>query len=155
MPARGKAKARPKAKAKAQAQPLRPLKSRRQAARRQAVRLLNDLISEVQLAAPHVPTKTATASQVEHVVRKLEPRCQAADLFRGLRSAVKQWGDNGGELTRALQPDPDQEGPVARQPETSPVVQHRVLEPGFTLHSRGFVATYNNRTWSRSVPTKS
>ena len=151
MPGRAKAKGETKAKAKAQAHPPRPLKSLRQSRRRDAVRLLNGLMSEVQLAAPRLPARTATPAQFEHVVRKLEPRCQAADLLSRLRGAAKQWADNGGELTRALLPDPDQGGPDGKQPETSPVVQHRVLEPGFILRSRGFMATYNNRAWTRAV----
>ena len=59
MPAGAKAKARTKARAKPQVQRLRPVKSLRQGARRQAVRSLNGLISEVQLAAPHLPSTTA------------------------------------------------------------------------------------------------
>ena len=69
---------RAKAKAKAKAPNLRPLKSQRQKNRRLAVQELNNLSTEVDLAAPRLPSKSATPAEVEKVIRLLEPRCQAA-----------------------------------------------------------------------------
>ena len=149
--AQAKAKARARGKAKAKAEPARPQKSLRQSARRGAVRALNALLTEVDLAVPRLPPRQTSGSQVEEAVRKLEPRCQSPELFARLRSAVKDWAEHGGELTRALLPHPA-EGPVDGRPQQpSLVIQHKVLEPGFILHSRAFMATYNNRGWTRGV----
>ena len=59
---------------------------------------LNNLSTEVDLAAPRLPSKSATPAEVEKVIRLLEPRCQAATLFPRLRAAATQWPDNGGYL---------------------------------------------------------
>ncbi len=141
---------RAKAKAKAKAQNLRPLKSQRQKNRRLAVQELNNLSTEVDLPAPRLPSKSATPAEVEKVIRLLEPRCQAATLFPRLRAAATQWSDNGGHLSRALLPEPAGDD-TTTDAELSPVLQHKVLAPGFTLQSKAFMATFNNRTWSRSV----
>ena len=95
MPGRARAKGTTKANANAQGTPPCMPKSLRQTRRREAVRLLNALISEVQLPAPRLPAKTTTPAQVEHVVRKLEPRCQSAHLLGRLRDATELWVDNG------------------------------------------------------------
>ena len=109
---------------------------------------LNNLSTEVDLAAPRLPSKSATPAEVEKVIRLLEPRCQAATLFPRLRAAATQWSDNGGYLSRALLPEPAEDG-TTTDAELSAVLQHKVLAPGFTLQSKAFMATFNNRTWSR------
>ena len=122
-------------------------KSCRQARRRQAVRLLCSLGVEVQLAAPPLPTKSAKGPDVERFIRLLETRCQEPALLDRLRKAAKQWSDNGGHLSRGLVT----EGAEAQLVDNAaPVTQHKVLLHGFTLQSRAFMLTYNNRSWTRT-----
>ena len=85
-------------------------------------------------------------------VRLLEPRCQDGNLPHRLRSAVEQWRNNGGKLTRdvlppatdphvsadAMVPDSDHDAAVSSLP------QHRVLDSSFRVASKAFMLTYNN-----------
>jgi len=120
MPVRARFKAKAKAKAK------RAAKSERQTRRRDAVRTLNTLVDEVQLAVPHLPRRTASSADVEARVRLLELRCSTTALSDRLRSAVKQWSENGGNLSHALVPQP-----AATPADVALVLQHKVLQPGF------------------------
>ena len=66
--------ARAKAKPEAKAHNLRPLKPQRQKNRRLAAQELNKLSTEVDLATRRLPSKSATAQEVEKVIRLLPER---------------------------------------------------------------------------------
>ena len=51
------------------------------------------LITEVELAPPRLPTKSAACKEMDKTVRLLEPRCQAASFFARLQGAVQKWSD--------------------------------------------------------------
>ena len=83
------------------------------------------LITEVELAPPRLPTKSAACKEGDKTVRLLEPRCQAASFFARWQGAVQKWSDNGGHLTHALS-EPDDAGLASDI--LSPVVLHKVFE---------------------------
>ena len=60
----------------------------RRGARREALAGLNTLAEEVGAARAHVDVKTASAEQVEHFIRVLEPRCPGPPLSTRLRALV-------------------------------------------------------------------
>ena len=76
-------------------------KVQRRGARRAALVGLNTLAEEVGAARAQVDVKTASAEQVEHTIRVLEPRCPGPPLSTLLRALVEQWVANGGTLQAA------------------------------------------------------
>lgn len=144
------AKAKGKAKAQAAAAAVADREERktsRQKLRRSAVKSLNRLAEDLQLATPALKPKRAKPSEVERMVQKLEPRCQHEDFATRLRAAVTQWRDNGGALTRAILPAPD-----VTEPKLEPyLARHKVLEGGYILKSRAFMLTFNKRSWTRDT----
>ena len=97
------AKAKGKAKAQAAAAALadrEEKKTSRQKLRRSAVKSLNRLVEDLQLATPALKPKRAKPSEVEHMVQKLEPRRQHEEFATHLLAAVTQWRDNGGALRK-------------------------------------------------------
>ena len=125
----------PRAKAKAQA-PARRVASgnARRGRRREAVRALNELCSEVGLGHAVLDAKAAEAAAVENLVRLLERRDLSGGRFDRLRTAAKAFLDNGGVFAAE----------VATEANTAPLVlRHKVLAPGFKLKSKAFMATYN------------
>lgn len=134
-----------KAKASRRKPKLAP-KTLRQTQRRIAVTVLNTLGTEVALASAPLHTKVAKPADVERYILLLETRCLTGDLPHRLRAAVEQWSKNGGHLSRNIVPEPSQP-----PNDTSQLQGHRVLQRGFTLRSRAFMLTYNNRNWTRDV----
>ena len=113
-------------------------KVQRRGARRAALAGLNTLAEEVGAARAQVDVKTASAEQVEHTIRILEPRCPGPPLSTRLRTLVEQWVANGGTLQVELAPPPDLDSPAV-------LPRHKVLAPEFRLQSKAFMLTYNSR----------
>ena len=128
-------KGRPRARAKAQAPARRVASSNvRRGRRREAVRALNELCSEVGLGHAVVDAKAAEAATVKGLVRLLERRDLSGGRLDRLRTAAKAFLDNGGVFAAE----------VATAASTAPfVLRHKVLAPGFKLKSKAFMATYN------------
>ena len=81
--------------------------------RRSAVEELNVLAQEVGAGHAKLLVKSVIGSELEHLVKVLEPRCQSATLQQRLRAAVKKWHANGGKLTPEVSPPPDLNSPGA------------------------------------------
>ena len=115
--------------------------NRRQMMRRAAVTALNQLCDEILPGTLRIPTKVivATDPRIERLTRALEPRCQTRALATRLRIAVRQWVEHGGSVTR-----PIADGEVCDIAEADDIAYHRVLQPGYTLHSKAFMLTYNS-----------
>lgn len=170
--AKGKARAvakrnaQVKAKAKSKA---RPDKLRRQMLRRVAIKMLNDLVAELDLGVEPLRQKETSPLAITKRVRLLEPRCQEGELPRRLRRAVEQYANNGGKLGRAVLPAPEEaeqahagsvdassepvstlvdEGDAEVAAARSPIELHRVLDASFVLRSKAFMLTYNSRKFT-------
>ena len=91
MAPKAESKARARAKAKSKATRIRQLAAgnRRQNSRRDAVRALNNVATELGVASARVPSKIILANEpkVERLVRLLETRCRSAELQSRLREA--------------------------------------------------------------------
>ena len=95
-----KAKAKVKAKAKAASQRqrrerlragrlLRSVANKRLTARRDALRKLNKLLTDLSLQALHLRVKALDKSNFDRVLRLLERRCMATDQKTRLREAER------------------------------------------------------------------
>ena len=136
MPApAAKAKAHAKAKAKARARRVASHNQRRDR-RRAAVRELNAFATGVG----HRPicAKTATAADVERLVRVLQRRMPTDDQVAQLRAVAEDWQRHGGRFSVPLEDAPDATALAA------PISQHRVLLRGFRLESKAFMLTFNS-----------
>ena len=167
------ARAKAKAKAKALLHKTTPRKRRvqlrqandRQEARREAVRLLRELATQLGVNQVKVPTKRLLASEpkVERLIRALQGRCVTVELQYQLRHAVQQWSDHGGVLSQPILPPtaagtpPTQQTAETETPravvaadddddDVSPLPQHKILTPGFILKSSAFMMTFNSTT---------
>ena len=147
--------------------------NQRKSGRSDAVRELNMLADEVQVKEYKVDmmsSLSATEPKVDRLIRILQPRCQEPSLHQRLRQAAATWVEKGGSLSQPLverQPGGDEDVPVPEEEEAADKMDlkgsqnlsqvlpmHYVLEPGYILHSKAFMATYNNRaftlqTWDR------
>ena len=138
--ARGKAKAlAATAKAKAKARTARVLHNQRRDRRRAAVRALNAFAEEA--GARPVPAKTATAEDVEQLVRVLQRRMSTEEQAARLRATAEAWVRHGGHFSVPLENAPDPEAPVP------PLGQRRLLLRGFRLVSKAFMLTFNSPTF--------
>ena len=153
-----KAKAKVKSKAKAASQRqrrerlragrlLRSVANKRLTARRDALRKLNKLLTDLSLQALHLRVKALDKSNFDRVLRLLERRCMATDQKTRLREAVTEWVNNGGTLPdgvrlaadgSALETAPNE----AESPSLVP--QHKVLVATYELKSQAFMLTYNS-----------
>ena len=144
----------------------------RQTLRRDAVKELNTLGSELLPANLHIPTKVllSTEPRVERLIRALEPRCQTPALSARLRAATAKWSENSGLLSQAMTPNPvrrrmrGKKSPgvhssssgnagVDEEDEELPRIlpQHQVLKRGYILQSKAFMLTYNSDTFTRDT----
>ena len=127
-------KARSRARAKARPAQRVANGNDRRGRRREAVRALNGLCSEVGLGHAVVDAKAAESAAVESLVRLLERRDLSGGRLDRLRAAAKAFLDNGGVFAAE----------VATEANTAPVVlRHKVLALGFKLKSKAFMLTYN------------
>ena len=135
--AKAKAKARAKTK-KAKARPRARIvaANERRDSRRAAVRELNGFAKET--GARPVSAKTATAKEIEGLVRVLQRRMQTDEQAARLRATVESWVRHGGSFSVPLENAPDPEAPPA------PLEQHRLLLRGFRLESKAFTLTFNS-----------
>ena len=134
--AKAKAKTKVMAKSKAKAR-LRILSANgRRDSRRAAVRELNGFAEET--GARPVSAKTATAKEIEGLVRVLQRRMQTDEQAARLRATVESWVRHGGSFSVPLENAPDPEAPPA------PLEQHRLLLRGFRLESKAFMLTFNS-----------
>jgi len=124
----------------------------RQLMRKDAVRSMNALATELGLEKVHVHLKGLLAGEVkvERLVRALETRCQTTSLSRRLLHAVRLWSDNGGTLPQPISGTATG-GDEADEPGVSPLPRHRVLEPGYTLKSKAFMLTFNSDAFDRGT----
>ena len=141
MAAKAKAKAKGRAKLSRFRRQQLSTANVRQQMRRDAVRSLNDLATELELERVQVPMKGLLASEpkVDRIIRVLEPRCQTAALAQRLRAAVQLWKDDGGALsqpmTDAADPNAPGSGDEADDSDVPLLPRHRVLQPGYILKS--------------------
>ena len=158
MAAKAKAKAKGRAKLSRFRRQQLSTANVRQQMRRDAVRSLNDLATELELERVQVPMKGLLASEpkVDRIIRVLEPRCQTAALAQRLRAAVQLWRDNGGALsqpmTDAADPNAPGSGDEADDSDVPLLPRHRVLQPGYILKSKAFMLTFSH-TFTRDTWT--
>ena len=115
----------------------------RQAQRRAAVRLLNELATEV--GVPKVSVK-AGSENVLTMVRALDRRCSDSDRSERLRAVLESYVQNGGQLPVKLRPQP--EAGDNAQPAPVLLQRHRVLDEGFRLQSKAFMLTFNSKEFT-------
>jgi len=150
----------PKAKAKREAAKAQEAKQKgkerarrsnhRQTRRRHAVADLNRLAHEFGLEP--VPVK-APCDVVENLVRALDKQDLDHDFALQIREAAELYVSNGGRFGVQLGPIPE----PATSGALAQLQRHRVLQSGFTLKSKAFMLTYNNRafspgTWTEFLP---
>ena len=116
----------------------------RKAARKAALRQLNDLAEELGLNP--VSLKRARAAEVEQLARSLQMRQLSADHAARLRASLAAWVANGGRLSAEVL---DVDDPDA-QPQR-PLDGHRVLARGYRLESKAFMLTYNSELITADV----
>lgn len=149
------------AKARGNASRSRRLQLRRANARQQmrkdAVRSLNALATELELERVQVGLKRLVASEptVDRLIRVLEPRCQTDALAQRLRHAVELWNDNGGALSQPMTDAGSDPVPIACDEADDSDLQfiprHKVLQPGYILKSKAFMLTFNSDTIDRAT----
>ena len=163
---------RPKAKVRGEPARVRARQLRcanaRQMMRKDAVRSMNALATELGVEKVHVPLKRLLAGEVkvERLIRALEPRCHTTGLAQRLRHAVRLWRDNGGALSQPMvdttaadgKPADDKaahdkaaDDKAADEPGMSALPRHRVLQPGYILQSKAFMLTFNSDTFGRGT----
>ena len=139
-----------KAKAKQKGKERARRSNRRQTQRRTAVTELNGLAHEFGLEP--VPVK-APCDVVENLVRALDKQDLDHEFALQLREAAELYVSNGGRFAAQLGPIPE----PATSGALAQLQRHRVLQGGFTLKSKAFMLTYNNRafspdTWTEFLP---
>ena len=101
---------------------------------------MNALAVEAFAGQAAVEPKTATATQVEGLVKLLERRLHSNAELTQLQAATRTWSDNGGKLSSDVVEEDIGSAPY--------VLRHRVLRPSFKLKSKAFMLTYNSEAFS-------
>ena len=145
-----KAKAKVLAKAKARSA-LLARSNERLTARRGAIGLVNELLSEISMNQLTLDPRNHDEGAFARALRILNRRCTSDALQDRLRGAVHKWVENRGRLPNGIElaPATGELHVAPDEVESAPVVpRHRVLLSTFELQSQAFMLTYNSAAFS-------
>ena len=122
--------------------------------RRQAAKLLNELLVQVGADALRLNTDGAPCVDVlAKVLRVLDRRCSGETVRPVFEAAVRKYVSNGGLLPEGvcLHPERGLELAVDSAAEAPLVSKHKLLLRSFAFKSKAFMCTYNCRDFTPDV----